>query len=149
MLRKTISIFSIAIGVSALAVVYILQRDLFYSGFLDSGAGTVKVEDFDAQRFAVGKFLRFIINDTGSLLIIFGLFRRKDFMQFGFRLFLVELLILLPAYLLMVIYAFESMRFFLQHLHRLVVNPVLMMLLIPAFYYQMHREKWTNHSSTS
>jgi exosortase F-associated protein len=146
---KVISILSITSGAAALALVYILQRDLFYSGFLDSGAGTVKVEGFDAKKFAAGKLLRFLINDTGSLLIIFGLFRRKDFMRFGFRLFLVELLILLPAYLVMVTYAYESTRFFLQHLHRLVVNPVLMMLLIPAFYYQLHREKLSDHSSMS
>jgi exosortase F-associated protein len=135
------SLLGIGIGVLGLASVYILQRELFYSGFYDTGAGTTKLPDFDNLKFVFSKLIRFLINDGCSLLIIYGLFRRDDFMQFGFRLFLIELLILLPIYFSLTIFAFEQTRFFLQHLHRLVVNPVLMMLLIPAFYYQITLEK--------
>lgn len=144
---KLIRIFGIGCGVIGLAVVYVLQRDLFYSGFSDAGAGTVKVSDFDATRFFASKFFRFILNDGFSLLIIFGIFQRKDFMSFGFKLFQIELFVILPVYMLLTIFAYEQTRFFLQHIHRLVVNPVLMMLLIPAFFYQEQREKHQSSNS--
>jgi exosortase F-associated protein len=131
----------IAIGSLSLGVVYIFQRQLFYSGFLDTGAGTMKVEDFKPLTFLFSKLLRFFINDSCGLLIIYGIFGRKDFLKFGFGLFLIELFILLPIYFSLSIFAFESSKFFLQHIHRLVVNPVLMMLLIPAFFYQVSLEK--------
>ena len=136
-LIRALAIFS---GISGLAVIYVFQRDLFYSGFSDMGAGTVKVENFDTARFMWHKFVRLLLNDTFSLFIIFGVFMRKDFMQFGFRLLLVEVFIILPIYLSLSIFAYEYTRFFLQHIHRLIVNPVLMMLLIPAFFYQQHKE---------
>ncbi|MCH8546149.1 MAG: exosortase F system-associated protein [Cryomorphaceae bacterium] len=131
---------TILIGVLGLAVIYIFQRDLFYSGFSDAGASTVKVPDFDATRFIWHKFTRLLLNDTFSLFIIFGIFLRKDFIQFGFKLLLIEVFIILPIYLSLSIYMYEYTRFFLQHIHRLIVNPVLMMLLIPAFFYQQHKE---------
>lgn len=131
---------AILLGVLGLAVIYVFQRDLFYSGFSDMGAGTVKVENFDTSRFMWHKFVRLLLNDTFSLFIIFGIFMRKDFMQFGFRLLLIEVFIILPIYLSLSIFAYEYTRFFLQHIHRLIVNPVLMMLLIPAFFYQQHKE---------
>ncbi len=142
-----IKISCVGIGVLGLATVYIFQRDIFYSGFSDFGAGTVKLPEFNALKFAVHKLIRFLLNDGFSLLIIFGIFQRKDFMSFGFRLFQVELLVILPIYILLTIFMYEQTRFFLQHIHRLVVNPVLMMLLIPAFFYQQHLEK--NQSSSS
>lgn len=131
---------TILLGVLGLAVIYVFQRDLFYSGFSDMGGGTVKVENFDTTRFMWHKFIRLLLNDTFSLFIIFGIFMRKDFMQFGFRLLLIEVFIILPIYLSLSIFAYEYTRFFLQHIHRLIVNPVLMMLLIPAFFYQQHKE---------
>ncbi|MCC5916469.1 MAG: exosortase F system-associated protein [Cryomorphaceae bacterium] len=141
MKQNLIRVGLILSGGIILATIYILQRDLFYSGFLDTGAGTIKVENFSAAKYITSKTIRFLFNDGASLLIIYGIFQRKDFLKFGFGLFLVELLILLPVYFLLVTFAFDQTRFFLQHIHRLVVNPVLMMLLIPAFYYQLRMEK--------
>jgi exosortase F-associated protein len=147
--RKTqiIRVTSIGTGVLGLAMVYIFQRDFFYSGFSDFGAGTVKLPDFDAFRFAWHKLIRFLLNDGFSLLIIYGIFQRKDFMSFGFKLFQIELFVILPIYLTLSVFLYEPTRFFLQHIHRLVVNPVLMMLLIPAFFYQQHLEKDQSSSS--
>lgn len=84
----------------------------------------------------VNKTLRYVLNDLFSIAIIFGIFGEKKYARFAVYVMLFGLLVLLPAYLFIYLqqpYGFSSM---LTHLHRVVMNPVLMMLLIPAFFYQ-------------
>jgi len=50
--------------------------------------------------------------------------------------FLFGLLFLLPIYFVAVFYFFERVFPYLNHIHRLVLNPVLMLMLIPAILYQ-------------
>lgn len=127
------------IGLSSLAVlvlVYLFQREWFYSGFYDTGAAADKVPDFNAGKFFVSKYIRFLINDTMALGILYALFFEKKYMNFAFAVFLIEALIMMPTYIFGVIWFWDELKWFLSHLHRLVVNPFFMMLLIPAFYYQ-------------
>lgn len=127
------------IGIGCLIVlimVYLFQKDWFYSGFYETGAASDKVPDFDPLKFFVSKYLRFMINDTMALGILWALFYEKKYMNFAFVVFLVEAMVLMPFYITGVIWFWDSLRWFLGHLHRLVVNPFFMMLLIPAFYYQ-------------
>lgn len=119
-----------------LVLVYLFQREWFYSGFYDTGASSDKVPDFDPLKFFISKYTRFLINDTMALGILWSLFYEKKYMNFAFAVFLVEAIVLMPFYITGVIWFWDSLRWFLSHLHRLVVNPFFMMLLIPAFYYQ-------------
>lgn len=127
------------IGLSCLSVlvlVYLYQREWFYSGFYDTGAAADKAPGFNPGRFFLSKYTRFLINDTMALGILYALFVDKKYMNFAFAVFLIEALVMMPFYVIGVIWFWDELRWFLSHLHRLVVNPFFMMLLIPAFYYQ-------------
>lgn len=127
------------VGFGCLAVlilVYVFQKEWFYSGFYETGAASDKVADFDPWKFFLSKYTRFLINDTMALGILWALFQEKKYMNFAFAVFLVEALVMMPFYIIGVIWYWDALRWFLSHLHRLVVNPFFMMLLIPAFYYQ-------------
>jgi exosortase F-associated protein len=89
-------------------------------------------------RFAVKKVLRVLLNDTFMLLFIHALFRDPSVTRLAWYVQLVDTLILLPIYLVIKL-SYEgdaeiSMPL-LSQLHRLIVNPTLMVLLIPAVYY--------------
>lgn len=92
--------------------------------------------------FAVRKILRVLFNDTFMLLFIHALFRDPSVTRLAWYVQLVDTLILLPIYLFVKLYyegdAEISMPL-LSQLHRLIVNPTLMVLLIPAVYYQRSR----------
>ena len=89
--------------------------------------------------FVVRKIFRVLLNDTFMLLFIQGLFRDQSVTRLALYIQLVDTLVLLPVYLIIKL-TYEgdaelSMPL-LSQLHRLIVNPTLMVLLIPAVYYQ-------------
>lgn len=93
--------------------------------------------------FVVKKSLRVILNDTCMLLLIHALFRDPAVTRLAWYIQLVDTLILLPLYLFVKLYFegdSEISSPLLSQLHRLIVNPTLMVLLIPAVYYQRSRE---------
>jgi exosortase F-associated protein len=94
--------------------------------------------------FVVRKTVRVLLNDSLMLLFIHALFRDRSVTRLAWYIQLVDTLVLLPIYLIVKL-SYEgdaeiSMPL-LSQLHRLIVNPTLMVLLIPAVYYQRIRAK--------
>jgi exosortase F-associated protein len=92
--------------------------------------------------FVIRKLTRVLLNDTLMLLFIHALFRDPSVTRLAWYIQLVDTLVLLPVYLFVKL-SYEgdaeiSMPL-LSQLHRLIVNPTLMVLLIPAVYYQRSR----------
>lgn len=121
-----------------LVLVYIFQLQLFYDPFqnIRLDGGVLEAHEYNVFHYIVSKIFRYVLNDGFGLIIIWGLFGDTRYLRFAVFIFLLGLLILLPLYLVLSISFYTSSAAFLNHLHRLVLNPVLMMLLIPAFYYQ-------------
>jgi exosortase F-associated protein len=89
--------------------------------------------------FVVKKVVRVVLNDTFMLLFIHALFRDAAVTRLAWYIQLVDTLVLLPAYLIIKLSVegeAEISMPLLSQLHRLIVNPTLMVLLIPAVYYQ-------------
>ena len=86
--------------------------------------------------FSFNKTLRFLLNDLLTIAIIYGIFYERKFVVVAFLVQLFGLLILLPSYL--------SIKFFspgyngpmINFLHRLTLNPLILLMLIPLFYIQ-------------
>jgi exosortase F-associated protein len=89
----------------------------------------------------VNKVIRYFINDLAALALLWAIFERRDFMQFAIWVLLFGLVALLPVYFIGYFYFANSLGITLSYLHRLVMNPTLMMLLIPLFYFQQKIEK--------
>lgn len=133
-------------GFIGLVLVYVFQRDLFFDPFenLIIDPQNPQLPEFNKARYVFSKIFRFLLNDFFSLLVIWGLFGNKSYLRFAVIVFLFGFLILLPMYLVGALFFFADTFFILNHLHRIVLNPVLMMLLIPAFYYQQQATKNLN-----
>ena len=95
-------------------------------------------------QFSFNKVVRFLLNDSLTVLIIYGLFFERKYVLFALLVQAFGLFVLLPSYLLINYYFFDETKGWLSYLHRLTLNPVLLMLLIPTFYFQK-----TYHDSTS
>lgn len=129
----------VAAAVSLLAAVYIFQRTNLIgpSGFAFTTATPNVV-------FIFNRILRLVLNDFACFLLIYGLFQEAKYIKVAFLLFLVELLIILPIYLILKL-SFEGdseiSSPLLSLIHRLIVNPMLMFLLIAGFVYQKNLRK--------
>jgi len=135
--------YFVFIGLLGLVIVYIFQAQLFYDPFVNHLFNPMNpvLPEYSASKYIFAKSLRYILNDGFALMVIWGLFKNQSYVRFAVIIFFIGFLILLPLYLFLAMNYFIDTQAFLNHLHRLVLNPVLMMLLIPAFYYQQSLQK--------
>lgn len=122
-------------GVAIIFFVYIFQR---------MGTGAV-VENLRPNTiFIISRTTRLLVNDLACFLIIFALFRERKYLKIAFWVFLAELLVILPVYLLVKLTLegdSEISSPLLSQVHRLIVNPMLMILLMAGFFYQRFFKK--------
>lgn len=117
-------------GIGLLAAVYIFQRINAAAALGDFHANVV---------FIINRLVRLVLNDVACFLIIFALFVESKYLKIAFWVFLIELLVILPLYFgvkLALEGPSEISSPFLSHIHRLIVNPILMIVLIAGFFYQ-------------
>lgn len=133
-------------GAFGLFLVYLFQEYLNLYSLITEG--TLRRLNYPADfidvnrlEFIVNKVFRYILNDLFAIALLHGLFYEKKYLRFAFYVMIFGLLVLVPLYLFIYLNQPRGFSSMLSHLHRLVMNPVLMMLLIPAFYYQRRVEK--------
>src|SRR6266850_6564218 len=139
--QKLYSISLIAISLVSLAIVYVFQRWDYLNAFARIFGAT---EFGPTAAFVFNKTVRLILNDALCLLLIYALFREKKYLRIAFLVFCFELFLILPLYLtvkLLVEGSSEISSPLLSPIHRLIVNPMLMLILIVAFYYQRYRDR--------
>ena len=125
-------------AVLVLVLMYMLQR-LNYSAYIFSALSLqLPSENF---QFIFNRTLRYIINDLSVILLIYVLFQNRSLTRVAFALQVFGLFVILPIYFyfkLSLEGPSEISSPLLSFIHRIVVNPILMLLLIPAFYYQQN-----------
>ena len=130
----------IALGVSAiigLAVVFMVQH-------IDLLGEITATKYSSGLHFTVNRMLRIFFNDACMLLFIHALFHDRNVLRLAIYIQVIDLFVLFPLYLALKLPfegASELSSPFLSQLHRLIVNPTLMILLIPAVYYQKFIQK--------
>lgn len=129
-------------GFLGLFLIYLFQDYLdFYAILFEFKAPenlgyASEFKDVEVLPFVVNKTFRYLLNDLFAIAIIYAIFEEKKYVRFAFYVLLFGLLVLLPTYIVVYLLQPEGFSSMLGHLHRVVMNPVLMMLLIPAFFYQ-------------
>jgi exosortase F-associated protein len=128
-------------GSFILISVYLLQR-VNLLGFLQPGLSLQS-----NIPFIVNKTLRLVLNDAACFIFIYALFQEQKYLRVAFFVFLVELVILLPLYFILKLSIEGNSEIsspLLSQIHRLIINPTLMILLIIGFFYQ--RLKGRHHA---
>jgi exosortase F-associated protein len=123
-----------------LVMVFIFQKFDYFHWI--QGLFGISFPAWQYTPFVVNKVIRFLINDALCIFFIYLLFKEKKYMKVAFLLFLAELLIILPLYFwikLSVEGDSELSSPLLSQIHRLIINPTLMILLIVSFLYQKRR----------
>lgn len=114
--------------VLALTAIFLFQR-IDVAAYL--GIGDEKIE-----RFIFNRTLRFFLNDLFAIGLIYALFPQKKFVLFAVCVQIAGVvLILIPYFILKVNFPSYNGPL-INFLHRLILNPLLMLVLIPAFFYQ-------------
>ncbi len=121
-------------------VIYQLQDFSFLNGikrlFGDASAPLFVKEGHPNFAYVFNKTIRYIINDLLAIALVQAIFNNPRYTRFAFFVMLFGLVVLLPLYFVLFFSFYTKFQSLLFYFHRLIVNPVLVMLLIPAFYYQ-------------
>ena len=113
-----------------LMVMYLFQRFDF---------SILTGEHSDNVRFIINKSVRFLVNDVACLALILAIFNKPNYLRLSAWIFLTELLVLLPLYFTLKLTLegdSEISSPLLSQLHRMIVNPLLMIVLMMGFVYQ-------------
>jgi exosortase F-associated protein len=120
------------------------EDKLFYDPFLmyfKTDYNNLPLPELDGIKLFFGLFSRYFLNTILSLVIIYILFRDIVAIKFSILLYAAFFVILIIA-LYSVIYCFdETNKMTLFYIRRFLIQPIFLLLFLPAFYYQLQTTK--------
>ena len=125
-----------------LVLIRFFEDSLFYDPYL-----TFFQNDYlyiDSPRREVAKLvafttLRYIMNTSISLAILYVFFRDKSIVKFSAIIYAFAFIVLIIIYLYFVINPRQEDYYLFFNIRRFLIQPIILILLLPAFYY--HRLK--------
>jgi exosortase F-associated protein len=129
----------ITFSLIALFVIYLYQRFNYFNFFATQI--NIHLSENSSFIFIFNKTFRLLLNDAACFILILAIFQQKKFLRVAAIVFLFEFLFLLPIYFALKLSLegdSEISSPLLSQLHRLIINPTLMLLLIGGFFYQSY-----------
>ncbi|MFD0964316.1 exosortase F system-associated membrane protein [Pseudofulvibacter geojedonensis] len=137
------NILAIAILLLILVSIRLFEKKLFYDPFLQFFKLDYLSQDppkYSFTKLIFSTIFRYIINSTVSIFILTLLFGRKV-LRFSVLFFVVISLILLTAYILILFDLDRDWYLSFFYVRRFLIQPLFLLLLVPAFYYQEFLKK--------
>ncbi len=131
------------IFVLALVLIRAYEDSLFYDPFLDYFKGdyyNLPIPEIDNLQLIFGFFFRYFLNTALSLAIIYVLFKDIDAVKFASVLYFIFFIILLAAFFFILLKNGESNKMGLFYIRRFLIQPIFLLLFLPAFYYQKQKQ---------
>jgi exosortase F-associated protein len=138
-LQNKVNIFISFILVCLLAVVRAFEGNLFYDPFLIYFEGdymSLPLPEFNALLLFLGLLFRYVLNSILSVGIIYFLFKDKEMIKFASILYLLFFLILIVVFFFILYFYGNQNNLLLFYVRRFLIQPLFLILFIPAFYYQ-------------
>lgn len=127
--------------IGALVGILVLIRMYEYSFFYDPFMYFFEQSFKDGSQLNIpaeyyfNVFLRFIFNSLISLLILFITFESKGMVKFAVIVFLGFFIVLFPLFIYLMHHVQTEDYLAAFYVRRFLVHPVLILILLPAFYY--------------
>lgn len=141
---KNINWLIVILGVLGLISVRIVEDTLFYDPFLRffrHSSQELPFPDYEWGKLILHHLFRFSLNFIFSLLIIHFIFKRRDWTIQAGAMILLVFVIALPLYLYCLHTEFSIGYLFSFYTRRFVIQPLIVLLIIPMYYYRKHIEQ--------
>lgn len=136
---KILSWFLVLAGVCGLVGVRMLEDSIFYDPFLNyfhEANKNISLPQFEWGKLILSHLFRFILNLFFSCIIIHFLFKNKEWTMQGAILITIIFTITFPIYLYCIYDQFEIGYLFSFYMRRFVIQPLILLLIVPLFYYR-------------
>lgn len=134
-----LSWFLVTVMVLLLVGVRLFEKTLFYDPFIIFFKYSKEraLPEYDAVKLFINYFMRYGFNSLISLAVLWILFRDKTILRLTSVLYVVFFIVL--AILLFVVLQTETpSQKLIFYLRRFIIQPLLLLLFIPAFYFQKY-----------
>lgn len=126
-----------------LALIRWFENELFYDPYLSFFHNDYLYMDSPRQevfKLVVNTSFRYFLNTLISLLILYAFFKEKSLITFSSIIYLVSFIVLIMCYLYFVLDPKQENYYIFFNLRRFLIQPVILLLLFPAFYYNKLRQ---------
>ena len=136
---KILNWILVFVGILGLVSVRFLEDKIFYDPFLAFFKGNYKVAqipEFLWGKLIISHFFRFFLNLFFSAVVIHFMFLNKKWTQQAVVLITVAFLFFFPIYLWCLYTKMEIGYLFTFSVRRFIIQPIILLLIIPIFYYR-------------
>ena len=115
------------------------QETLFYDPFLNyfkQEFNQMPLPDFKPFQLTLSLAFRYGLNMLLSLALIYVLFKDITMIKFSLFLYLIAFVILLLSFFSVIYFYGSENNFLLFYIRRFLIQPIFILLFIPAFYFQ-------------
>lgn len=126
-------------GILGLISVRFLEDKIFYDPFLEYFKGNYRVTqmpDFVSGKLILSHVFRFALNLVFSAIIIRFMFGNKRWTLQAILLISIAFLVFFPIYFWCLYKKMEIGYLFTFSVRRFVIQPIILLLIIPIFYYR-------------
>lgn len=110
--------------------------DFFKNDYLASG-----FPEFLTGKLFVSLFFRYVLNSLISLVVIYLFFQKKQLVLFSIKFYSIAFVVLSVVYLILLKTEFSSGYLLAFYIRRMLIHPIFLLILLPAFYYQKKSAK--------
>ncbi|SHF99973.1 exosortase F-associated protein [Flavobacterium fluvii] len=143
MLRKILNhkvrILLATILVLFLALIRAYEDFLFYDPFLNyfkTDYHNLPLPEIENVSLFFGLLFRYFLNTVLSLAIIYVLFKDIEAVKFASILYSFFFVVLVIVFFFVFSYFGEANKMALFYIRRFIIQPIFLLLFLPAFYYQ-------------
>ncbi|TDD93743.1 exosortase F system-associated membrane protein [Flavobacterium cellulosilyticum] len=136
--HKIRSVFAFFI-VLLLIMIRAYEDVLFYDPFLNffkMDYHNLEIPEINKLKLFFGILYRYFLNSFLSLAIIYVLFKDIEGLKFAAFLYFIFFIVLIVVFFLILFLLDEPNKMVLFYIRRFLIQPILLLLFLPAFYYQ-------------
>lgn len=141
-MRIAVKLAIVVVLVISLVLIRMFEEVIFYDPFMYFFQGCLDEHPqlFPGHWYA-NVALRFIANTLISLAIIYVVFEDKGSVKFSAALYGVLFLLLFPLFIVLMERVEKEDYLAVFYVRRFLVQPILLLLLLPALYYQRLKDR--------
>lgn len=147
-MKKRIRIPLILMLFLVLVAIRAYGTKLFYDPFIQYFQNdylSQPIPEFNTAKLFLNAFFRYWLNVLISLVIIYLAFQKRTLVIFSVKFYVAAFFVLSLAYYFLLKTGFENGYLLGFYVRRLIIHPVFLLVLLPAFYYQQRLINNANH----
>lgn len=144
-MNKFLKVLGILALASLLVLIRAFEDALFYDPllhFFEMDYKSMPLPEMDTFALQTGIALRFLLNTIISLAILWLVFQDRGIIKLSLILYSFLFAILFMAFSFIIFTSEESSgHFVLFYIRRFLIQPLFLLILLPAFYFQKYKSR--------